>query len=35
MFVSWTAYAAWRHNDKYPLAWEYLAARRQASLYTS
>lgn len=35
MFVSWTAYAAWRHNDKYPPAWEYLAARQRDSFYTS
>jgi 2-methylisoborneol synthase len=35
MFVSWTAYAAWRHNGKYPPAWEYLAARQHDSFYTS
>jgi 2-methylisoborneol synthase len=35
MFVSWTAYAAWRHADKYPPAWEYLAARQHDSFYTS
>ena len=35
MFVSWTAYAAWRHTDKYPPAWEYLAARQHDSFYTS
>jgi 2-methylisoborneol synthase len=35
MFVSWTAYAAWRHADRYPPAWEYLAARQHDSFYTS
>lgn len=35
MFVSWTAYAAWRHTGKYPPAWEYLAARQHDSFYTS
>jgi 2-methylisoborneol synthase len=35
MFVSWTAYAAWRHADTYPPAWEYLAARQHDSFYTS
>jgi len=35
MFVSWTAYAAWRHAGKYPPAWEYLAARQHDSFYTS
>lgn len=35
MFVSWTAYAAWRHTAKYPPAWEYLAARQHDSFYTS
>lgn len=35
MFVSWTAYAAWRHTDRYPPAWEYLAARQHDSFYTS
>lgn len=35
MFVSWTAYAAWRHAGAYPPAWEYLAARQHDSFYTS
>jgi 2-methylisoborneol synthase len=35
MFVSWTAYAAWRHAGSYPPAWEYLAARQHDSFYTS
>lgn len=35
MFVSWTAYGAWRHADQYPPAWEYLAARQHDSFYTS
>lgn len=35
MFVSWCAYAAWRHADRYPPAWEYLAARQHDSFYTS
>ncbi|HEX5403705.1 MAG TPA: family 2 encapsulin nanocompartment cargo protein terpene cyclase [Pseudonocardiaceae bacterium] len=35
MFVSWTAYAAWKHAEKYPPAWEYLAARQHDSFYTS
>jgi len=35
MFVSWTAYAAWRHSGEYPPAWEYLAARQHDSFYTS
>jgi 2-methylisoborneol synthase len=35
MFVSWTAYAAWRHAGEYPPAWEYLAARQHDSFYTS
>lgn len=35
MFVSWSAYAAWRHSGKYPPAWEYLAARQHDSFYTS
>lgn len=35
MFVSWTAYAAWQHNDESPPAWEYLAARQHDSFYTS
>jgi 2-methylisoborneol synthase len=35
MFVTWTAYAAWRHAGAYPPAWEYLAARQHDSFYTS
>lgn len=35
MFVSWTAYAAWRETGKHPPAWEYLAARQHDSFYTS
>ncbi|MBL1078326.1 terpene synthase [Nocardia sp. 2] len=35
MFVSWTAYAAWRHTDEMPTAWEYLAARQHDTFYTS
>jgi len=35
MFVSWDAYAAWRHTGQYPPAWEYLAARQHDSFYTS
>ncbi len=35
MFVSWDAYAAWRHTGAYPPAWEYLAARQHDSFYTS
>jgi len=35
MFVSWTAYAAWRHTGDYPPAWKYLAARQHDSFYTS
>ncbi|MCS7475668.1 family 2 encapsulin nanocompartment cargo protein terpene cyclase [Umezawaea endophytica] len=35
MFVSWTAYAAWKHKDEQPPAWEYLAARQHDSFYTS
>ncbi|KAB2340192.1 family 2 encapsulin nanocompartment cargo protein terpene cyclase [Actinomadura rudentiformis] len=35
MFVSWTAYAAWRERDEHPAAWEYLAARQHDSFYTS
>jgi 2-methylisoborneol synthase len=35
MFVSWNAYAAWRHTGAYPPAWEYLAARQHDSFYTS
>ena len=35
MFVSWTAYAAWRHTGVYPPAWKYLSARQHDSFYTS
>lgn len=35
MFVSWSAYAAWRHAGAYPPAWNYLAARQHDSFYTS
>ncbi|MGK5551049.1 family 2 encapsulin nanocompartment cargo protein terpene cyclase [Actinomadura kijaniata] len=35
MFVSWTAYAAWRETREHPPAWEYLAARQHDSFYTS
>ncbi|MFB9905585.1 family 2 encapsulin nanocompartment cargo protein terpene cyclase [Allokutzneria oryzae] len=35
MFVSWDAYAAWRHTGVYPTAWEYLNARHHDSFYTS
>ncbi|WP_086786584.1 family 2 encapsulin nanocompartment cargo protein terpene cyclase [Crossiella equi] len=35
MFVSWTAYAAWKETDTQPPAWEYLAARQHDSFYTS
>jgi 2-methylisoborneol synthase len=35
MFVSWNAYAAWRHTGTYPPAWKYLAARQHDSFYTS
>lgn len=35
MFVSWSAYAAWRFTGKYPPAWKYLAARQHDSFYTS
>jgi 2-methylisoborneol synthase len=35
MFVSWCAYAAWRHTGEYPAAWKYLAARQHDSFYTS
>ncbi|NNH75804.1 terpene synthase [Nocardia uniformis] len=35
MFVSWTAYAAWRHTGQMPTAWEYLAARQHDTFYTS
>lgn len=35
MFVSWCAYAAWRHTGEYPPAWKYLSARQHDSFYTS
>jgi 2-methylisoborneol synthase len=35
MFVSWNAYAAWRHTGEYPPAWQYLATRQHDSFYTS
>lgn len=35
MFVSWTAYAAWRETGEDPPAWEYIAARHHDSFYTS
>jgi 2-methylisoborneol synthase len=35
MFVSWSAYAAWRFTGEYPAAWKYLAARQHDSFYTS
>lgn len=35
MFVSWTAYAAWRHTGVYPPAWKYLATRQHDSFATS
>jgi 2-methylisoborneol synthase len=35
MFVTWTAYAAWRETGEHPPAWEYLAARQHDSFYTS
>jgi len=35
MFVSWDAYAAWRHTGRYPPAWKYLATRQHDSFYTS
>ncbi len=35
MFVSWTAYAAWRHTGDYPPAWQYLATRQHDTFYTS
>lgn len=35
MFVSWSAYAAWRFTGEYPSAWKYLAARQHDSFYTS
>jgi 2-methylisoborneol synthase len=35
MFVSWTAYAAWREAGTLPPAWDYLQARQHDSFYTS
>jgi 2-methylisoborneol synthase len=35
MYVSWTAYAAWRYLEELPPAWRYLAARQHDSFYTS
>ncbi|NAS23851.1 terpene synthase [Herbidospora sp. NEAU-GS84] len=35
MFVSWTAYAAWRYFEAPPPVWRYLAARQHDSFYTS
>jgi 2-methylisoborneol synthase len=35
MYVSWTAYAAWRYLDSPPEVWRYLAARQHDSFYTS
>jgi 2-methylisoborneol synthase len=35
MYVSWTAYAAWRHHGASPPVWRYLAARQHDSFYTS
>ncbi|GHH28764.1 family 2 encapsulin nanocompartment cargo protein terpene cyclase [Lentzea cavernae] len=35
MFVSWGAYAAWRHTGNYPPAWQYLATRQHDTFYTS
>ncbi len=35
MYVSWTAYAAWRYLDELPSVWRYLAARQHDSFYTS
>ncbi|GAA2164896.1 family 2 encapsulin nanocompartment cargo protein terpene cyclase [Actinomadura napierensis] len=35
MYVSWTAYAAWRHLGELPPVWRYLAARQHDSFYTS
>jgi 2-methylisoborneol synthase len=35
MYVSWTAYAAWRYGGGLPPAWRYLAARQHDSFYTS
>ncbi|MEV0829398.1 family 2 encapsulin nanocompartment cargo protein terpene cyclase [Nonomuraea rubra] len=35
MYVSWTAYAAWRFLETPPPVWRYLAARQHDSFYTS
>ncbi|HEY3953601.1 MAG TPA: family 2 encapsulin nanocompartment cargo protein terpene cyclase [Streptosporangiaceae bacterium] len=35
MYVSWTAYAAWRYQGELPPVWRYLAARQHDSFYTS
>ena len=35
MYVSWTAYAAWRYLGELPPVWRYLAARQHDSFYTS
>jgi 2-methylisoborneol synthase len=35
MYVSWTAYAAWRYLKQRPPVWRYLAARQHDSFYTS
>jgi 2-methylisoborneol synthase len=35
MYVSWTAYAAWRYLGQPPPVWRYLAARQHDSFYTS
>jgi 2-methylisoborneol synthase len=35
MYVSWTAYAAWRYLQALPRVWRYLAARQHDSFYTS
>jgi 2-methylisoborneol synthase len=35
MYVSWTAYAAWRYLRTLPRVWRYLAARQHDSFYTS
>ncbi|MEU6152141.1 family 2 encapsulin nanocompartment cargo protein terpene cyclase [Actinosynnema sp. NPDC047251] len=35
MFVSWNAYAAWRHTGEYPPAWKYLATRQHDTFSTS
>ena len=35
MYVSWTAYAAWRYLETLPPVWRYLAARQHDSFYTS